>query len=563
MYCEFETVHSCIQLSCGSRHRISTHSDNTLKAQVLLEDTSSIEDGRYGFTFKASNSICLTKYNVYSDGIRFENPELRVVSVLDQVENKSFDYFEAEQKRHLDTFWNASDIVIKGNDEDQLSIRFNMYQLYQSVGRDMFSNISAKGLSGEGYEGHYFWDTEIYILPTFQLSQNEIARNLLLYRYNQLEAARDRAKALGHKRGVKFPWRTISGIECSAYYPAGTAQYHINGDVAHSFIQHYIFTNDLDFMEQYGAEVLFETALLWIEMGHFHKGVFKIDAVTGPDEYTAIVNNNYYTNALAKHNLEWAVKIYDLFKAHAPAKLETLMNKVGINSEEIQIMDKAAKTMYLPHDKVLGIDMQDDGFLNKKKWDFENTPEEHYPLLLHYHPLTIYRYQVLKQPDTVLAHFLLEEYTDLETMKKSYDYYEGITTHDSSLSPCVYGIMASRVGYREKAYEYFGDSLKLDLENTHGNTKDGLHMANLAGTALSMIYGFAGLRISESGISLRPWLPDGWDEFAFKVKFRGRTILITINDSLKIDLLEGDVIDLMLNDKTYKLKDKVFIPLKG
>lgn len=551
----YETVHSKIQLACGTKHKAVS----TGKVHQELIETH----GKYTIAFSAEGNLNLTKYNVYSDGIRENNPLEKVKEVLNRVYNHDFDSWLDLQKNHLDSFWKDSDIQITGNDEDQLSIRFNMYQLYQSVGRDRHSNISAKGLSGEGYEGHYFWDTEIYVLPTFQLNQNDISRNLLMYRYNQLDAARKRARTLGHAKGVKFPWRTISGIECSAYYPAGTAQYHINADVAHAFIQHYIFTEDFDFMAEFGAEVLLETALLWLDLGHFDKGVFKIDAVTGPDEYTAIVNNNYYTNALAKHNLEWAAKVCKLMEKEAPQKLSALMVKVGVSVEELSTMEKAAEQMYLPHCAELGIDMQDDGFLHKKVWDFDNTPEDHYPLLLHYHPLTIYRYQVIKQPDTVLAHFLLEEYTDFDTMKKSCDYYEAITTHDSSLSPCVYGIMASRIGYREKAYAYFGDSLKLDLENTHGNTKDGLHMANLAGTALSMIYGFAGLRISEKGVTLRPWLPEVWEGVSFKMIFRGRTIRISINHQITLELLEGSPILLSVYDEPIELNDKIFLPLKG
>lgn len=559
MLSSFETVHSKINLACGSTHKAVSLPKVTVKKNPVHSD----EAGVYSLMFSGQERLKLLKHNVYSDGIREDNPLKRVVDLLDEVVDLSFDALLDHQIEHLKKYWDTSDIVIRGNDMDQLSIRFNMYQLYQSVGRDRYSNISAKGLSGEGYEGHYFWDTEIYVLPTFQLSQNNIAKNLLMYRYNQLDAARERARQLGHKRGVKFPWRTISGIECSAYYPAGTAQYHINGDVAHAFIQHYIFGEDLDFMKDYGAEVLLETAVLWLEIGHFHNDLFKIDAVTGPDEYTAIVNNNYYTNALAKHNLEWAVKIHDLLKADDPHALEDLLKRLDIHKEDIAKMDEAAKKMFLPHDDALGIDMQDDSFLSKKVWDFEKTPKDHYPLLLHYHPLTIYRYQVLKQPDTVLAHFLLEEYTDLETMKKSYDYYEEITTHDSSLSPCIYGIMASRVGYREKAYKFFGDALKLDLKNTHGNTKDGLHMANLAGSALSMIYGFAGLRVQEKGIGLRPWLPDVWKGFDFKIVFKGRTLKIQIDERLRIDLLEGQPLEIEIYNKRVEVKDTLVVDLKS
>jgi alpha,alpha-trehalose phosphorylase len=553
-FASYHTVNSGVKLASLSTHAVSS-------AHAKIERAQSHSSGGLTEIYVAYGTCRLEKFNIYSDSLRVDMPEKRVYDVAKKIEGFDFEKLLEAQEEYTKAFWNASDIQIQGNDKDQLSIRFNLYQLFQSVGRDSFSNISAKGLSGEGYEGHYFWDTEIYVLPTFQMTQREIAKQLLLYRYKHIESARDRARELGHKRGVKFPWRTISGIECSAYYPAGTAQYHINGDIAHAFIQYYLYTEDKAFMLECGAEVLLETALLWLDMGHFDKGKFKIDAVTGPDEYTAIVNNNYYTNALAKHNLEWAVKMHQILTDYDAQKTQALIEKLGVCEADFEKMHLAAQQMFMPYDSNLGIDMQDDGFLNKAKWDFKNTPESDYPLLLHYHPLTIYRYQVLKQPDTVLAHFLLEDYTDFETMKRSFDYYEAITTHDSSLSPCIYGIMASRLGYKEKAYAYFGDSLKLDLENTHGNTKDGLHMANMAGTALSLIYGFAGLRVSERGIVLRPWLPEAWTSLAFKIEYRGRIISVAISESIILELKGGQPIELEVNGQAYKLEDKVLLPL--
>ena len=556
MSASFETVHSKIAMSCATSHKVI----GTDKTEILDCGAGSMT---LAMAYEGEGRVEFTKYNVYTDGLRCSYPDAHVKNVLEAVLNLDFSEHLETQEAVVSLFWDSSDIEIRGHEEDQLAIRYNLYQLYQSVGRDKFSNISAKGLSGEGYEGHYFWDTEIYVLPTFQANQNEISRNLLLYRYNQLEAARTRAKELGHTRGVKFPWRTISGIECSAYYPAGTAQYHINGDVAHAFIQNYLYTEDLDFMRDYGAEVLLETALLWLDIGHFQNGLFKIDCVTGPDEYTAIVNNNYYTNALAKHNLDWAVKMHDLLRKDEPESLLSLMSKLDLSERDIELMKKASESMYLPHDEKLGIDMQDDSFLNKKVWDFDATPESHYPLLLHYHPLTIYRYQVLKQPDTVLAHFLLEEYSDIETMVKSYDYYESITTHDSSLSACVYGIMASRVGYKGRAYNYFKESLKLDLENTHGNTRDGLHMANLAGTALSMLYGFAGLRISsDQGLSLRPWCPEDWSGYAFQLHYRGRLIYIEVDKEIRVHLKDGEALEIRVNDENQILTTQLVLPLQ-
>ncbi len=553
-FARYHTVQSGIQLASLSKHHVSS-------TDAEIQHCQSHSSGGLTEIYVGSGTCHLEKFNIYSDSLRVKTPENHVYDVAKELESYDFEKLLMAQKEYMSAFWDVSDIQICGNDKDQLSIRFNLYQLFQSVGRDSFSNISAKGLSGEGYEGHYFWDTEIYVLPTFQMTQREIAKQLLLYRHKHLESARDRARELGHKRGVKFPWRTISGIECSAYYPAGTAQYHINGDIAHAFIQYYLYTEDKAFMMSYGAEVLLETALLWLDIGHFDTGKFKIDAVTGPDEYTAIVNNNYYTNALAKHNLEWAVKIHQILMEYNVEKTQGLLKKMGVTQMDLDQMYLAAQQMYMPHDSELGIDMQDDGFLNKAKWDFESTPKSQYPLLLYYHPLTIYRYQVLKQPDTVLAHFLLEDYTNFETMKRSFDYYESITTHDSSLSPCIYGIMASRVGYKEKAYAYFGDSLKLDLENTHGNTKDGLHMANMAGTALSLIYGFAGLRVSERGLILRPWLPDAWTSIAFNIEYRGRIISVEIAENIKLELKRGEPLELQVKAQVHKLENKILLPL--
>jgi alpha,alpha-trehalose phosphorylase len=295
---------------------------------------------------------------------------------------------------------------------------------------------------------------DLYI-PFFLLTSPDIAKNLLIYRYGILDNARNLARTMGHKKGVLFPWRTITGDECSAFFPAGTAQYHINADVAYSFIKYYQVTDDMDFMAEYGAEVLFETARLWCDTGHFKDGSFRIDDVTGPDEYTCIVNNNYYTNVMAKYNLKWAVSVYELLNKRQPLKLNKVAEKIGLSESEVTEWGRASRNMYLPYDRELDINPQDDSFLNKKVWDFASTPREDYPLLLHYHPLTLYRHQVCKQADVVLAHFLLEDEQKLSTIKNSFDYYEKVTTHDSSLSSCIFSIIASKIGCHDKAYDYF------------------------------------------------------------------------------------------------------------
>ncbi|HSP22350.1 MAG TPA: family 65 glycosyl hydrolase, partial [Planococcus sp. (in: firmicutes)] len=407
------------------------------------------------FVCAGTEPVRFTKYAVYTDTLRHgDDVTGKALETLEHVQGKPFEELLAEQKSYLDDYWAISDIAIDGDENVQEGIRFNLYQLLQSVGKDPASNIAAKGLSGEGYEGHYFWDTEIYIFPVFLMTNPAIAKNLLLHRYSILDSARQRAKEMGHEKGALFPWRTITGPESSAFFPAGTAQYHISADIAYSYIQYYLATKDEEFLKDYMAEVLFETARLWADTGHMQNGEFRIDSVTGPDEYTCIVNNNYYTNVMAKHNLLWAAKVFNLLKEQDSERLQQLTGTLQLSETEVAGWQNAGENMYLPYDDALQINAPDDSFLKKDRWDLKNTPAEKFPLLLNYHPLTLYRYQVLKQADTVLAHFLLEDEQDVDTMKNSYDYYEAITTHDSSLSSCVHSIMASKLGYHEKAYDY-------------------------------------------------------------------------------------------------------------
>jgi alpha,alpha-trehalose phosphorylase len=526
---------SNLEVACVTTSNVSADNysyDSTTNANHIQEV----------YTCDGTKPVQFTKLNVFTDTLRHkENVVGKAMEIHQQVKRQSFDDLLFSQKEYLDRYWTKADIKIDGDQKLQEGIRFNLFHLLQSVGKDSVSNIAAKGLSGEGYEGHYFWDTEIYIYPVFLMTNPEIAKNLLLHRYSILENAKARAKEVGHTKGALFPWRTITGTESSAFFPAGTAQYHISADIAYSYIQYYLVTKDEAFLKDYMAEVLFETARLWMDTGHIYNGEFRIDNVTGPDEYTCIVNNNYYTNVMAKNNLRWAVKAYKILKENDANALTSLIEKIGLSSDEIDEWQQAGDSMYLPYDETLKINAQDDSFLQKDRWDFESTPIEHYPLLLNYHPLTLYRYQVCKQADTVLSHFLLEDEQDFETIRNSYDYYEEVTTHDSSLSYCVFSIMGSKLGYKNKAYKYFNETARLDIDNTHGNTKDGLHMANMGGTWLSIVYGFAGLRVKESGLYLEPTLPEQWNSLAFSLEYQGRWIKVHMNkDAITYTLLDGE-----------------------
>ncbi|MFD2922840.1 glycoside hydrolase family 65 protein [Halobacillus naozhouensis] len=561
-YIESQAEVSRLLAGCMTRH----YTDVNAEMSVYKDDHSKQLLFEYVWEAEESVPASLTKRTIFVDSLRHEGDLYEAAIQLQQsLEDWRDDELFHKQKEYMVQFWRHGDVRVGGDFKLQEGLRFNLYHLLQSVGRDSYSNISAKGLSGEGYEGHYFWDTEIYMFPVFLMIAPDLARKLLIYRYSILSHAKNRAAEMGHQQGALFPWRTISGKECSSYFPAGTAQYHISADIAYSYIQYYQATGDTDFLLDYGVELLVETARLWMDVGHLNKNGFSINNVTGPDEYTAIVNNNYYTNVMAKHNLIWAVKAYQLAKRKNSKRVKDLAETLCLTKEELEEFKQAAVTMNLPYDSQFGINPQDDTFLNKAVWDMKNTPADEFPLLLHFHPLTLYRYQVCKQADTVLAHFLLEDEQDFETIRNSYNYYEKITTHDSSLSTCVFSMMAAKLGDLEKAFHYFGDSARLDLDNMHGNTKDGLHMANMAGSFMAIVFGFAGLRIKENGLHFTPKLPEQWSDYSFHVHGQGQLISACVTSQyMRLKLIDANrPVEVHVNGLHYRIKPdetlKVFL----
>lgn len=510
-------------------------------------------DENFDISLKKGESVTIVKYCIFTDSVRNKDVYSSAKKIWNKVKKNGLKHYYEMQKIFLEDFWKCSGMKIDGDESLNKSVAYNMYELLQSAAKDPYCSIAAKGLSGEGYEGHYFWDTEVFVLPFLILTNPGLAKMILNYRYHTLNKARENALLLGHKKGALYPWRTITGTECSGYFVSGSAAYHINADIAYAIISYYLATGDLDFIEETGEEMLIETARLWLDLGNYNsKGKFVLNDVTGPDEYTCMVNNNYYTNCAAKYNIEWAVKLYE--KLVKENRWEESKKRLNITDSEIKEMKKASEKMLLLYDSKLGINPQDDSFLDKPVWDFENTPKEDYPLLLHYHPLHLYRYQVCKQADTVMSYFMYEEMQNYDTMCRSYDYYEKITTHDSSLSTCAFSIVASRLGMRDKGFEYFGDSAKLDLENTHNNTKDGMHTANMGGCYMAIVNGFAGLRITEKGLFLAPFIPQKWDGYKFCIKYQGRLLRIAVNKYvMTAELVEGDSIEINVYDGHYPL----------
>ncbi|MEE2523565.1 glycosyl hydrolase family 65 protein [Pseudarthrobacter sp. J75] len=459
---------------------------------------------------------------------------------------KSVPEIFAESEQHFGQYWATSDIQVGGPDGLQQAIRWNLFQLAQATARADVGGIPAKGVSGSGYEGHYFWDQEVYLLPYLTYTNPDGARKVLEFRHSMLPEARIRAKELSVD-GALFPWRTINGLEASAYYAAGTAQFHIAAAIAFATNRYLWASDDADFRDGMGAELLIETARMWVSLGFFGKdGLFHIHGVTGPDEYTAVVNDNLYTNVMARFNLRAAAAL----------------DHPGITDDERQLWQAAADLMQLPFDERLQVHSQDNDFMTLEQWDW-TTPRDKYPLLLHFHPLVIYRHQVLKQADTVLAMFLQWQDFSAEEKHRAFDFYDPITTGDSTLSACVQGIMAAEVGYTKAALDHFTNAVFIDLDDSHRNTIDGVHIASAGGVWSSLVCGFAGLRDQGPVPFFDPRLPQEWSELSFHVRLRGALLSVDLTPGLLTLRTDGLSLDVDVRGKLVQVgPEGVAVPLE-
>jgi alpha,alpha-trehalose phosphorylase len=480
----------------------------------------------------------------------------RAGRTLDRAMRDGFDALLDVQKSFMDTFWDRSDITYQGDPAAQQAIRFNLFQILQASGRAEGVGIPAKGLTGQGYEGHYFWDTEIYVLPFLIYNEPRIAKNLLKFRHGYLDKARGRAKQVNQK-GALFPWRTINGDEASAYYAAGTAQYHINADIAYALRKYVDVTGDEAFLLETGVEILIETARLWVDLGFYsdrRDGQFCIHGVTGPDEYNTVVDNNTYTNLMARENLRYAVHTVEMLREQHPDRYEALADRTGLEPREVENWRLAAEKMYIPYDEKTGVNPQDDSFLDRKPWDFDKTPPDRYPLLLHHHPLVIYRHRVIKQADVVLAMFLLPHEFSFEQKKRNFDFYDPLTTGDSSLSVSIQSIVGAELGYRAKAVEYARYAALMDLADVGGNVQDGCHIASMGGTWMAIVYGLSGLRDTNGRIGFKPLPPPYARRIAFNLRIRGCLLKIDITrDDVTYTLREGESLTFEHGKETVKL----------
>ncbi len=445
----------------------------------------------------------------------------QIVAALTAAQLTGWEGLRAEQRAYLDDFWASADVELEGDPEIQQAVRFALFHVLQAGARAESRPIPAKGLTGTGYDGHAFWDTEIFVLPVLTLTLPNAAANVLRWRHLILDRAKEHARELG-LRGAAFPWRTIRGAESSGYWPAGTAAFHINADVAYAVALYIEATGDTTFEEEVGLDLLVETARLWCSLGYLNTATdqFRIDGVTGPDEYSAIADNNVYTNLMAQHNLRWAA---EAAQRH-PDKARTL----GVGSDETASWRAAAEKMYIPHDERLGVTPQSEAFTEHAVWDFANTTQDQYPLFLHFPYFNIYRKQVVKQADLVLAMYLRGDAFTSEQKVRNFAYYEPLTVRDSSLSASIQAVLAAEVGQLQLAYDYLGEAALIDLHDLRHNVQDGLHMASLAGAWTALVAGFGGTRVQNGSLSFAPRLPNALGRLAFHLVFRGRRLRVEV-----------------------------------
>ncbi len=447
-----------------------------------------------------------------------------------------WDGLRKAQRSYMDEFWARSDVEIEGDAELQQAIRFGLFHTLQAGARGEQRAIAAKGLTGPGYDGHTFWDTEMFVLPVLSYTAPHACADALRWRLQTIDLARERAKTLGLK-GAAFPWRTIHGEECSSYWPAGTAAFHINADIAHAVMLYESVSNDEEFAEAVGTELLVETARLWRSLGHHDgQGRFRIDGVTGPDEYSAIADNNIFTNLMAQRNLVGA--------ADAVQRYPQTAAKLGVDEEEAASWRDAAADMVIPYDETLGVHPQSERFTDHQRWDFASCQEAQYPLLLNFPYFDLYRKQVVKQADLVLALFVCGESFTAEEKLRDFDYYEELTVRDSSLSACCQAVVAAEVGHIDLAYDYFAEAALMDLEDLEHNTRDGIHIASVAGTWIAAVCGFGGLRGYGDELHFRPRLPAELTRLKFGLMYQGRFLHVEVNaEHVQYSLVDGHSLD--------------------
>jgi alpha,alpha-trehalose phosphorylase len=480
-----------------------------------------------GARLEPGQRLAVTKFVAYGWSSQRTLPALRdqVDAALSAALYTGWTELLEEQRRYVADFWDGADVELTGDDSVQQAVRFGLYHVLQAGARAEQRAIPAKGLTGPGYDGHAFWDTESFVLPVLIATAPKAAADALRWRHSTLDLAMERARTL-ELRGAAFAWRTIRGQETSAYWPAGTAAFHINADIALAAARYVRWTGDQDFDRGCALPLLVETARLWQSLGYTGAdGRFHIDGVTGPDEYSAIADDNTYTNLMAARNVSSAAETALRWPDEAAV--------LKVTDSEIEQWQAAAASMAIPYDEQGRMPEQDRGYHRHELWDFDATARTGgYPLLLHAPYFQLYRKQVVKQADLVLALHWCGDSFSLEDKARAFGYYERITVRDSSLSACSQAVVAAEVGQLALAHAYLREAALMDLRDLEHNTRDGVHVASLAGAWIGVVCGFGGLRDHAGRLSFAPRLPEAISRLSFAVRWRSCKVRVDIGDEL-------------------------------
>lgn len=470
---------------------------------------------------------------------------------------KGYEKLKEEHSNAWNKRWEKADVEIKGDAEAQQGIRFNIFQLFSTYyGDDCTLNFGPKGFTGEKYGGATYWDTEAYVFPMYlSIASEEVARNLLIYRHNQLDGAFENARKIGLK-GAIYPMVTFTGVECHNEWEITFEEIHRNGAIAFAIFQYVSYTGDKSYIDDYGIDVLVNISRFWASRVHYSKrnNKYMIHGVTGPNEYENNVNNNWYTNRMAAWCLEYTIECINYLKENG--KSQKILD-LSITDEELQKWRDIIDNMYYPYDKELGIFVQHDTFLDKDLKSVDEIPKDQRPINQNWSWDKILRSCYIKQADVLQGLYSLGHLYDKEVKRKNFLFYEPMTVHESSLSPCVHAILAAELGIEEKAVEMYKRTARLDLDNYNNDTEDGLHITSMSGSWLAIVQGFAGMRTAQGKLAFNPFLPKDWDGYSFKVNYRNRRLKISVNKSIvKIGLELGEPLEITLFGKE-QLLDKV------
>tara|TARA_R110001583_G_scaffold1079_4_gene9112 strand:- start:891 stop:2576 length:1686 start_codon:yes stop_codon:yes gene_type:complete len=534
--------------------------------EIEQDKTASNRDDFVEFKYQnqvhKNDTITMIKFGGYTTDRNHDKDNLIAVAkkTLDEVSKLGYNELLELQKKAWAEIWEKADITIEGDVKAQQGIRFNIFQLNQTyLGKDARLNIGPKGFTGEKYGGSTYWDTEAYCIPFYLATKNqEVARNLLAYRYHHLEKAIENAEKLGFKNGAAlYPMVTMNGEECHNEWEITFEEIHRNGAIAFAIYNYYRFTGDYTYIPEKGLEVLIGIARFWHQRATFSeaKNKYVILGVTGPNEYENNVNNNFYTNYLAKWCIHYTLENIDKVEAEHASDFKRIMKKVQLSKKELSLWKKVADAMYFPFSEEKKVYLQQDGFLDKELITAANLDKSQRPINQKWSWDRILRSPYIKQADTLQGFYFFEDDFTTEELERHFDFYEPFTVHESSLSPCVHSIQAAKLGRMEQAYTFYLRTSRLDLDDYNHEVHEGLHITSMAGTWMSIVEGFGGMRVKNDTLSFSPKIPKQWNGYSFKINFRNQILKVHVHQNETHFELDGKtVLDIIVNGKAVKIQ---------